>query len=128
MKTTNAMIAEAVLAELRTGRTMSDVAAGLSAYLVTERRSKDADAIVREVEQRLLKEENQLELTMTTARPLSEGLRKELITQFGATGKKVTTNEIIDPSVVGGVLVESSDKRLDLTVRRQLQRLKGMGV
>lgn len=128
MKTTNAMIAKAVLAQLREGRSVQDVVAETSAFLVSERRSKDVDAIVREVEVRLLKEEGQLELEITAARPISAELKNELVRQFAASNKSVQVNEVIDPSVVGGVLVESGEKRLDLTVRRQLQRLKGMGV
>lgn len=128
MKTTNAMIAKAVLAQLREGRSVQDVVAETSAFLVSERRSKDVDAIVREVEARLLKEEGQLELDITSARPISVDLKEALVRQFAANNKNVHVNEVIDPSVVGGVLVESGEKRLDLTVRRQLQRLKGMGV
>ncbi len=122
------MIAKAVLAQLREGRSVQDVVAETSAFLVSERRSKDVDAIVREVEVRLLKEEGQLELEITAARPISAELKNELVRQFAASNKSVQVNEVIDPSVVGGVLVESGEKRLDLTVRRQLQRLKGMGV
>ena len=38
--------------------------------------------------------------------------------------KKVIIEETIDKTVIGGVRCETAEKRLDLTVHRQLQRLK----
>lgn len=128
MKISNQTIAHSVLAQLESGKTEQQVVASLAAYLVAERRSKDADAILRQVERALTVRNNQVELRITSAHGLTQDLKEQLGKQFVQSGQKVIINEVQDPAVVGGVLVESSEKRLDLTVRRQLQRLKEMGV
>lgn len=124
MQRTNKAIATAVLSALRSGTSAQKVATSLAALLVEERRTKDAEAIMREVG-RQLTAEGSLELTITTAHGLSESLQSEITALFKDRAKQITVNEQQDPSVLGGVLVESNEERLDLTVRRQLQRLKG---
>lgn len=124
MQRTNKAIAAAVLSTLRSGIPAQKVATSLAALLVEERRTKDAEAIMREVS-RQLTAEGSLELTITTAHGLSESLQNEITALFKDRAKQITVNEQQDPSVLGGVLVESNEERLDLTVRRQLQRLKG---
>lgn len=127
MRYTNNTIARAVLTALEKGQSVQEVATSLAALLVDERRTKDAEAIMREVE-RQLTAHGTLELQVTTAHGLSDGLRQEIADLFKDRADHITVNEQQDPSVLGGVLVESNEERLDLTVRRQLQRLKGVKV
>ncbi len=127
MKISNKDIAKAALSEINAGKASSDVAKRVAAYLVNERRSKDADSVVRQIE-RLLGQDGQVELNITTARGISEELLTSIKNVFAEGAKKVIINEKQDPSVLGGVLVESGEQRLDLTVRRQIQRLKGVRV
>lgn len=121
------MLAEAVLHRLNEGATMSTVAKELAAYVVSTRRTKDVDAILRQAI-RLQANDGNVELTVTTAHGLGADVRKQIEKLFAADAKQVIMNEKQDSAVLGGVLVESAEQRLDLTVRRQLQRLKGMGV
>jgi len=37
---------------------------------------------------------------------------------------KVILNETIDPSVIGGVRIETNEQQLDITVRAKLNKLK----
>jgi F0F1-type ATP synthase delta subunit len=69
-----------------------------------------------------------VELKVTTSRGLEARLQQHITELFKGDAKNVIINQEHDPTVIGGVLVETDDKRLDLTVRRQLQRLKEMGV
>jgi F-type H+-transporting ATPase subunit delta len=126
MRQTNKIIAEAVLSAVQKGTPLQRIATSLAALLIEERRTKDADAIIREVE-RLLANQGSIELKVTTAHGLTERLRQEIVALFKDKANHITVNEKKDPSVLGGVLVESNEERLDLTVRRQLQRLKGVG-
>lgn len=127
MKISNRHIAQAVLIDIQSGKDTSAVVASLAAYLVAERRSKDAEAVGRELE-RLLGANGQVELNVTTAHGLSAELKETVTKMFSEGSSKVIINEQQDPAVLGGVLVESGEKRLDLTVRRQIQRLKGVRV
>lgn len=125
---TNRSIAKAVANELEAGRAVEDVAKALAAYLITERRSKDMSAIVRDVERQLFIDKGHLEVHVTSARPIDDVMRKAIIDLFKTEAKNVIINERQNPFVLGGVLVESSENRLDLTVRRQIQQLKSSGV
>lgn len=127
MTITNKMLAEAVLYRLNEGATMSTVAKELAAYVVSARRTKDVDAVLRQAI-RLQANDGNVELTVTTAHGLGADVRTQIEKLFAADAKQVIMNEKQDSAVLGGVLVESAEQRLDLTIRRQLQRLKGMGV
>lgn len=121
---TNRTLASAVLAQLKDGESYAAIVRGLSGYLVAQRRSKDIDPIMRIVEQELVKRNGHVEIRTTTARELSNEMKHTISSLIAPKAKKTVVHEIIDPAVIGGVLVETSGKRLDLTVRRRLQRLK----
>ena len=128
MKVTNRQLAETLLAEISSGKSAKAATSSLVAYLVTERRTKDADAIIREVGGLLQSRQGQIELDVTTAHGLSSEIRQQIQDLFGQEAKNIIINEQQDPAVLGGVLVESNEQRLDLTVRRQIERLKGVSV
>ncbi len=130
MRVTNRQIAAAVRAQLEGGMSPATATRSLAAYLVAERRSKDLSAIMREIERRMAVDDGVLAGSVTSARPLSKSTQDHITRLLKAeTGvQKVQLHEDINQDVLGGVVVESSELRLDLTVRRQLQRLKGIGV
>ena len=127
MRTTNRQIAAAVVADLNKGKSQASVSKALAAYLVGERRSKDTDAIMREVARLQFVDNGQLEIDVISATKLTDASRKQISDLFLGKAKKLVMNETIDPTVIGGVKVESSTSRLDLTIHRRLQRLKEMG-
>lgn len=127
MRVSNQQLARVVIADLEAGKDSSQVAASLAAYLVAERRTKDADAVIREIG-RVLRSEGQIELNITSVRGINDDLKQAISELFKGNAKNIIINEERNPAVLGGVLVESDEQRLDLTVRRQIQRLKGMSV
>ncbi len=61
----------------------------------------------------------------TTARPLNEEQKKRLRDKLKKlTGKEIVIKEKIDPSVLGGVLLQRDGKRYDNTVRHRLAAIK----
>jgi F-type H+-transporting ATPase subunit delta len=61
----------------------------------------------------------------TTARPLNEEQKKRLRDKLKKlTGKEIVIKEKIDPSVLGGVLLQMDGKRYDNTVRHRLAAIK----
>ena len=126
-KQSNKTVARAVVAELKAGRSMKRVSKSLASYLIEERRMNDVGAIIRDVEKQLLVQDETLYVHVTTAHGLSASTQKELTTMFAqkSDAKRVHIEETINPDVIGGVRCETAEHRLDLTVRRQLQRLKG---
>lgn len=128
MRVTNRELAQSIVQNLQSGISAAQVAQSLAAYLIVERRTKDADAIIREID-RLQRRRGVVELEVTSVRGISKELKAALTTMFNSDNKQtVKVHETHDPTVLGGVLVESGEQRLDLTIRRQIQRLKGVRV
>lgn len=129
-KSSNGKIARALLSELRSGKDIKQVTKSLAAYLTQERRLSDAGAVVRELERLLLNEEGRLYVHSTTAFPLSEQQKTEISQMFAkaSRAKDIIIQESIDKDVIGGVRLQTADHQLDLTVQRQLQRLKHANV
>ena len=82
---------------------------------------------MREVARLQFVDNGQLEIDVISATKLTDASRKQISDLFLGKAKKLVMNETIDPTVIGGVKVESSTSRLDLTIHRRLQRLKEMG-
>ena len=126
-KQSNKTVARAVVAELQAGRSIKRVSKSLASYLIEERRMNDVGAIIRDVEKQMLVLDKTLYVHATAAHELSAAMRKEIGALFAdkSDAKHVHIEETINPDVIGGVRCETAEHRLDLTVRRQLQRLKG---
>jgi F0F1-type ATP synthase delta subunit len=127
-KTSNTIIARAVLSRLNSGTSSAEISASLAAYLVEEKLSGNIGAITREIERQLLQDKNILYVHVTTAREIDQNLRSQIIDIFkkSSNAKDVVLEQTINPDVIGGVRCETAEEQLDLTVRRQLQRLKGL--
>ncbi len=125
-RVSNTSLARATLAQLKSGKNMAQATKSLAAYLTLERRLGDSQAIIREVERILLSEDGKLYVHATSAFALSEVQMAEITKIFAEqTGAKdIIIHQTIDSDVIGGVRLQTADHQLDLTVQRQLQRLK----
>ena len=66
-----------------------------------------------------------LEAKVTVASELSDGQKAKLIEKLQlTTGKKVVVEMKIDQSILGGMIVQIGDKRLDGSITRRMQELK----
>lgn len=99
-----------------------DAAKSIAAYLVNERRTGETDRIMREVERLQAQDDGIVEVTASSARPLSEGVKQQIGTLFGEQQVRIIEKQ--DASLVGGVHIKSLDTQLDLSVRGQLKGLK----
>ncbi len=103
------------------GSATKTVLRDVAAYLVDTRRIREAELLVREIED-VLAEKGVIIADITTAYPLSGGLRSEIEKLVG--GKTTYLRENIDESVIGGVLVDVPGQRFDGTIRRKLTALR----
>ncbi len=63
--------------------------------------------------------------SVTTARPLTDAQRAQLAGKLKKmTGKEILLREKVDPSVMGGVLLELEGKRYDNTLRQRLAAIR----
>lgn len=66
-----------------------------------------------------------LEAVVTTASPLNDAQRKQLMEKLrNMTGHSITLKERVDTAVIGGVLLEMDGKRYDNTLRHRLDGLQ----
>lgn len=65
------------------------------------------------------------EITVTAAFPLDEEQREKIKKKMAEiTGKKIEMSEKVDSSLVGGVVVDYGDTRMDGSVKTRLENLK----
>ncbi|WP_445722204.1 ATP synthase F1 subunit delta [Flavobacterium sp.] len=75
---------------------------------------------------KLSDEANGLEtVVVTTAVPLTSDLESKVLAKIKEFSKnKITINNIVDPSIIGGFIIRMGDKQYNASVANRLQQLK----
>ena len=113
-------------------RVLEEVAAGadelLRNFLLVANdkgRIGDVEEIAREFERLVAREERRLAVELTTAVELPEEEARDLVAQIErASGRKVDAVRRVDPSLIGGLVLQAGSLRLDASVRGRLNRLR----
>ena len=92
-----------------------------AAYLIETKQTHSVDLLVRDVEE-LLADRGEVVADITSARPLRSEDRASIAKLLGATN--LHARETVDPSVLGGVRIAMSGKRLDATLKAKIDSLK----
>lgn len=93
--------------------------------LVKKRRIDIMDNIHEEYTKLAHKEMSLAEMIVTSATALSDAQYDELTTHFtNKTKKKIILKKNINPTVLGGVIVQMGDHVYDYSLKRQLNELK----
>jgi len=62
---------------------------------------------------------------VTSAVPLTDDLKEQILIKVkGITGKKVTIENIIDPSIIGGFILRVGDKQFDASISGEMNELR----
>jgi F-type H+-transporting ATPase subunit delta len=93
----------------------------LAAYLVTERRTRELDLLVRDIEE-MLAENGVVIADIASARPLDEAVKAEITAMLQA--KSVQLRESVDETLLGGIRIDTPGKRFDGTIRHKLNALR----
>ena len=112
------------LAEYVAERLLADdvsVIAELAALIVTERREREIELIVRDIEDSLARR-GVLVATVETATQLTDSVRAEIVKLLDAS--EVKLHEIVAPELIGGVRVRTPGAVLDGTIVQKLHTLK----
>lgn len=65
------------------------------------------------------------EITVTSSEPLTDALREKIKTKMSeVTGKTVSIKEKLDPTIIGGVIIDYGSTRYDGSVKTRLNSLK----
>jgi F-type H+-transporting ATPase subunit delta len=85
----------------------------------------EIEEIAREFERLVAREERRIAVELTTAYELSDEDADALIRQIEeASGRKVEATRHVDPSLIGGLVLQAGSLRLDASVRGRLNRLR----
>lgn len=108
--------------ELIAGR---DVSPHIAAFLADTRRTSEVDLIVRDTESALAAK-GVVVADISSANELSQDTRNAIETflKTAKSASRVALRTSIDPSLIGGVRVDTADERLDATLRGRLNKLK----
>ena len=93
--------------------------------LVEKGRADEIDAIQREFEDLCRRDEGILNVELTTAVELSADERRSIINQIErASGRRVEATSKVDPSLIGGLVLQAGSQLVDSSVRGRLERLR----
>jgi len=114
-------LASYVVDRFESGAPLATLLKEVAAYLVDSKRTREADLLVRTIED-VFAERGLVVARVTTAHPLTDALRREISKLVG--GDKVHLDEIVDSTVIGGVRIDTPGKSLDATIERKLLALR----
>ena len=93
----------------------------LAALLIEERREREADLLVRDIES-ILADSGQMIVQVETARPLDVAIKKEIESMFDQ--HEVHIKETVRPELIGGVKITTPTQSLDRTIAKKLEMLR----
>lgn len=101
-----------------------DVTRHVAAYLVDTKRTRELELLVRDVESELLAR-NVVVADVASARALTDTIKRS-VKQFVSdqySGATVQLRESVDPTLLGGVKIQTPDAEIDRTLRRRLTNI-----
>ena len=93
--------------------------------LAEKGRAGEIEEVAREFERLAAAEEGLLEVELTTAYELSDEEARAILGQIEeASGRRVEATRKVDPSLIGGIVLQAGSMRLDASVRGRFDRLR----
>jgi F-type H+-transporting ATPase subunit delta len=107
------------------GSRASDVTTGLASMVVATGRGRELPDIVDELLKLSAAEDGRQVAEVRSAVELTEEQQERLAAALqAATGREVDVRVIVDPTVIGGLVVRVGDQVIDGTVRHRLSQLR----
>jgi F0F1-type ATP synthase delta subunit len=120
-KVSNQELARIIYSLIAKGMPAKKITAQLAEYLVSEHRTRDLDAVMREVKRLRLTRDEIMEVDVVSVFPVTDSLKSKVSKLFGS--KETIFNESIDPQLIGGARFTALEREIDLTFKRQLDTL-----
>jgi len=97
----------------------------LAAYMVDHKMTDNVELLAKDIIREVFALNGELLVSATTARPLTDSLRKDLmhILRQATGAKQVVLDEHVDPAIIGGFVAQTPDAEFDASVRTTLQKL-----
>jgi F-type H+-transporting ATPase subunit delta len=114
---------QAALEELLSGG--EELVRNFLLVLVEKGRAPELDEIAREFDALVAAEERRLEVELTTAYELSDAEAKEILSQIESeSGRQIDATRRVDPSLIGGFVLQAGSMRVDASIRGRFERLR----
>jgi F-type H+-transporting ATPase subunit delta len=99
---------------------------GMIKQILKQNRERLLGLICEEVLNQYNLENKIAKVSLSTATPLEEGLKDEILAQLKAAYQlsAIELEEQVDESLIGGIVMRMGDKQLDASIRRQLNDIK----
>jgi F0F1-type ATP synthase delta subunit len=112
--------------QLQAGQKAGPLAKELAAVLVTSRRQSQARQLTDDIAWELERRGKLANAEVTSARQLSEAIRKQIVVHVKKAAKveTVVVSQTIDRSVIGGLRIDTAAHSWDKTVRRKLTDIR----
>jgi F-type H+-transporting ATPase subunit delta len=93
--------------------------------VVEKGRAAELASIYEEFAALVAADEGRLEVELTTAYELSDDEAREILAQIEeSSGRQVDATRNVDPTIIGGFILQVGSMRVDASVRGRLQRLR----
>lgn len=92
--------------------------------LLDNRREKKLNKFVTMMTRLMAANRGELLCRVITAKPLDDKLRADLdsvLKQFSKKGEKVSVEASVDPSIMGGMVVEIGDRYIDMSIQSKIK-------
>lgn len=125
MSVSRRLLARSVAKQLLNGADRKKLIPQLASYLLEYKRTHQVDELIGDIAHELA-QAGRLSVTVTTARPLSDDLRR-LVTDYikdTEAVEAVKMHEVVDESIVGGIIIETPARRFDASVASSIKQLK----
>lgn len=109
-----------VVDRLGSGAAANEALRELAAYLIETKRTREADLIVRSIEDELAARGIVI-AHVASARQLGDDIRTDLKRLLNASTVHLTQS--VDPSLIGGLRIDAPGMRLDATIKRKILAL-----
>jgi F-type H+-transporting ATPase subunit delta len=114
---------QAALGELLAGG--EELVRNFLRVLVEKGRAGEVDEIRRELDALVAADERRLEVELTTAYELDDDEAKEILAKIEEqAGRRIEATRRVDPSLIGGFVLQAGSMRADASVRGRLERLR----
>lgn len=112
-----------VMATLLAGAT--PLVANFVQVLLDRGRAEELEAIGEAFDERVAEAEGRLQVVVRTAVPLPDDLREVVVTRLeGQAGRPVDVETVVDPDIIGGIVIETGGSVIDASVRQRLDDLR----
>lgn len=120
-------LADYIAGQLEDGVNPSDLAAQVAAYLIDVKRTSQIELLIRDIETSLAKQYGVVTTRLESARPIDAQTRALLIDfvrEAEHADQVIITDEVVDDSLLGGIIAETPGGVFDSSIRTALRQLQ----